>query len=147
MKELADQIELAVHENTEFIRQMPESMFEAKPRPEKWSKKEILGHLVDSAQNNLQRLIRTQYEEVPKIVYQQDTWVRLADYQSYKRADLLDLWIVLNKHYAHLLRVMPQDVLGRLSDVGQKEPQVHTLEFIAEDYLKHMLHHLNQIKS
>jgi hypothetical protein len=43
--------------------------FVYKPAPDKWSKKEILGHLIDSAANNHQRFIRAQYENIPTIVY------------------------------------------------------------------------------
>src|SRR5690349_659724 len=74
-----------------------------KPHPHKWSKKEILGHLVDSAQNNIRRFIVAQYEDVPVIGYQQDLWVKYAGYQDYPTADLIRLWTLLNKHICIVL--------------------------------------------
>ena len=63
------------------IAAIPEAEFSAKPRADKWSKKEVLGHLTDSAQNNLRRFICGQYEASPlKIVYEQDFWVKANDY-------------------------------------------------------------------
>ena len=46
-----------------------------KPNPSKWSKKEILGHLIDSAANNHQRFIRLQLaREIGLPGYEQDNW-------------------------------------------------------------------------
>ncbi|MBL8017837.1 MAG: DinB family protein, partial [Ignavibacteria bacterium] len=42
-----------------------EEQLSAKASPLKWSKKELLGHLCDSAVNNLGRFIRAQFEEEP----------------------------------------------------------------------------------
>ncbi len=42
--------------------------------PNKWSKKEIIGHLINSATNNHQRFVRCQFETIPKIVYDQNKW-------------------------------------------------------------------------
>src|SRR6185436_12071230 len=66
---------------TEKFKQFSEEEWAAKPDPKKWSKKEILGHLVDSAQNNIRRFIVGQYENNPQIVYNQDQWVAMQVYQ------------------------------------------------------------------
>jgi len=146
MKLLADQIMEEVMNTAEWIRQVPTDVFLKKPSQQKWSRQQILGHLVDSAQNNLQRLVRAQYQDAPRIVYDQDAWVTISDYQGYEKEELVSLWIALNRHYAHLLKAMPDVNKTRLSDIGQKESQVLSLEAIADDYLKHMLHHIAQVK-
>jgi hypothetical protein len=64
--------------------------WETRPAPEKWSKKEIIGHLTDSAQINLQRFIRCTYEENFKLVYNQDEWVAAQHYQA---AAIKKYWI------------------------------------------------------
>ncbi len=51
-----------------------------KPNPAKWSKREVLGHLIDSARNNIRRFLVAQYDYKPKIIYVQDTWVAAANY-------------------------------------------------------------------
>ncbi len=144
MRALADQIQKVVEENAAQIRALDTSPFEDKIA-DKWSKKEVLGHLVDSAQNNLQRLIRIQYESTPKIIYEQDEWVNLSAYQTYDREQLLSLWMLINLHYCHVLRIIKPENLERRCDTGQQGEELHTLKFLAEDYLSHMLHHLSQI--
>jgi hypothetical protein len=113
-----------------------------KPDPKKWSKKQILGHLVDSAQNNIRRFIVAQYEDTPSIGYDQDQWVRLSGYQDYDTADLVQLWILLNRHLMTILGQIPPDAAKRKSIMGGP-PQ--TLLWIAADYCNHLLHHLHQI--
>jgi hypothetical protein len=113
-----------------------------KPNPEKWSKKEILGHLVDSAQNNIRRFIVAQYEDTPSIGYAQDEWVRVSGYQDYDTADLVQLWILLNRHIVAILRQMSPEAARRKCIMGGP-PQ--TLQWIAADYCNHLLHHLHQI--
>lgn len=141
MKTIADDIEKSVLESIPLIRSVGMEEFERKPSPQKWSKKEIVGHLVDSAQNNIQRFIRAQYEHSPRIVYAQDDWVKLTGYETYDSDDLVQLWALLNMHVCFILRKMDPANYEKHCDVGE----VHTLKFIAEDYLRHLKHHLKQI--
>jgi hypothetical protein len=122
---------------------LPEEVYHRQPGPGKWSKKEILGHLVDSAQNNIRRFIVVQYEDIPYIVYNQDKWVALADYQHYPTRDLVNLWILLNRHIGHVLAAVPPQGAGRKCATGSPEP--FTLEWLAADYCNHLLHHLHQV--
>lgn len=145
MRELSEQIKRTVEKSAEWIGAIDAGTFEKKSSA-KWSKKEVLGHLVDSAQNNLQRLIRVQHESIPKIIYDQDEWMRLSAYQSYDRGQLLQLWVLLNHHYCHVLRIINPENLDRQCDTGKQGKDLHTLKFLAEDYLSHMLHHLSQIR-
>lgn len=123
----------------------PEAVFSAKPAPGKWSNKEIIGHLVDSAQNNLQRFVRGQYETNPKIVYAQDDWVGLQQYQAYNREDLLQLWVGLNRHLCHVLRHMPAAHYTRTCDTGKQAEELRDLKWLAADYVVHMKHHLSNL--
>jgi hypothetical protein len=116
--------------------------FDWRPGPDKWSKKEILGHLIDSAQNNIRRFIVAQYEDTPNTPYSQDDWVVLSSYRDYPTRDLVMLWTMLNKHIVHVLSHMsPVATLRKCRMGGQ--PQ--TLEWVAADYCNHLLHHLHQI--
>jgi hypothetical protein len=67
-----------------------------KPVPEKWSKKEIIGYLIDSAQINLQRFVRCTYEENFKLVYEQVEWVQAQHYQEADIRNIIALWELLN---------------------------------------------------
>lgn len=145
MTTLADQIEQTVNHYETLIGTLDRSVLERKLSPDKWSKKEILGHLVDSAQNNLQRFVRGQYENTPKIIYSQDEWVKLQQYQDYNLDDLIVLWTSLNRHIAHTLRVMNSANYEKQCDTGKPGVELHSLKYLAEDYLLHMKHHLQQI--
>jgi hypothetical protein len=112
-----------------------------KPAPGKWSKKEILGHLCDSCLNNMQRIVRVQYEEKPFIIYNQDEWVTGQGYQELPSEKVLELWVVLHWQLIHLLKSFPEIHLESIIDVGKEV----TARFVITDYLDHHHHHMKQI--
>ena len=116
--------------------------FNAKPLPHKWSKKEILGHLIDSAQNNIQRFIRGQYEDTPSLVYNQDEWVSLNDYQNTDLHQLIELWRLLNLRIVEIWRKMPEENLKRKCEV---KGEIVDIEWHVNDYVDHLKHHIDQI--
>ncbi|MDB5151610.1 MAG: DinB family protein [Mucilaginibacter sp.] len=120
--------------------------WERKPSAEKWSNKEIIGHLCDSAQINLQRFVRCTYEENFKLIYEQDKWVKAQLYQDMNASDLLQLWRLLNLQIARVLDNYSKDRLQVKCDNNKKEAGLHTVEWLAQDYVAHLQHHLNQIK-
>jgi|ERR1700754_96758 hypothetical protein len=136
-------LEKIISNYTRRLEAVSEENYALKPKAEKWSKKEILGHLVDSAQNNIRRFLVAQYEDTPVILYNQDKWVDLTNYQHYPTRDLLSLWILLNRHICRVLRRLPPGAATRKCFMGNSQP--HTLEWVAADYCNHLLHHLHQI--
>ena len=135
------QLEQTVDEYLSMLQALTEEECDKKPFPNKWSKKELIGHLIDSAQNNTRRFIVAQYEERPQIVYKQDEWVRINNYQSYSLTELLELWRLLNKQIATILSNTPVEALERLCATEN----VNTIAWLATDYIKHMKHHLHQV--
>jgi len=119
--------------------------WETKPLPGKWSNKEIIGHLIDSAQINLQRFVRCTYEENFKLIYEQDEWVAAAHYHEADIKELLDLWILLNRQIIRVLSNYPADRLTAVCDSDKNDVKLHTVEWLAADYVRHMQHHLSQI--
>src|ERR1044071_4459802 len=81
-----------------LLNAIPENEFKAKPRPERWSKQEILGHLIDSATNNHQRFVRIQFEEDPKITYDQDKWNACNFYSDLNKEHVIKFWTMYNTH-------------------------------------------------
>lgn len=124
------------------LRTISANEFCAKPLG-KWSKKEILGHLIDSAAVNLQRFIRGQLENSPRIYYEQDKWVAVQDYQHDEDARLIILWESLNRHLVHVVSHIPDSDLVKTCTM--KDGKTVTLAYLAEDYLSHLKHHLEQI--
>ena len=109
----------------------------------KWSPKEILGHLVDSASNNHQRFVRAQQGDYTGPAYDQEFWVSSQGYQNAPWPELVELWRLYNRHLARVIeRVLPES-LDTECRVGHYAPA--TLGFIIEDYLAHLQHHLHQI--
>lgn len=123
--------------------------------PGKWTPKEIVGHLIDSAANNHQRFVRAQstYDLVfPG--YEQEAWVTSQKYNEESWPDLVHLWAAYNLHLLHVVSVMPDDVLARvrtehnLDQIAWKavpKTTSTTLEYFVRDYAGHMRHHLKQI--
>ena len=145
MQEIVNQLNALVSEYSEKLKKISEEDFLAKPNPKKWSKKEIIGHLIDSAQNNIRRFIVGQYENKPHIVYYQDEWVAMQDYQHYSTTELIQLWQLLNQHICIILKNIPSENYQRLCNTGKEKESLDTLEFLAKDYVDHHMHHLKQI--
>lgn len=145
MKATIDELQGVLQKMAPRIMAIPDAEFAAKPRPDKWSKKEVIGHLIDSAQNNLRRFISARYEDRPKIVYEQDFWVSANDYQSASKEDVVTLWRLLNNRISEILASMPTSSYKTLCNTSKGEPDYKTLEWLAADYVKHIKHHLNQV--
>lgn len=116
-----------------------------KPDEKKWSKKEILGHLNDSAFYNLKRFTEVLFEEKPyKITsYNQDELVRINQYQSMDIEDILNFWSVLNNRLVLIIRSMSEAELALFVHLPDNSYQ--SVEWLIDDYIAHLKHHLNQI--
>ena len=115
-----------------------------RPSPKKWAKKEILGHLLDSASNNHQRFVRAALQgSLTFPGYQQEELVKLQCYREMDWGFLVDHWASYNRFLAHVLSVLPAKAAKAKCKIGNNKPA--TLVWIAEDYVEHLKHHLNQV--
>jgi hypothetical protein len=126
------------------------------PRAEgKWSPREIIGHLIDSASNNHQRFVRAQFtDDLVFAGYEQEGWVRVQDYQNEDWTDLVQLWRLYNQHLLHLISLVPEETrlklrykhnLHQIASDSLSETEPVTLDWFIRDYLEHMKKHLSQI--
>jgi hypothetical protein len=123
---------------------IPEEEAARRPGEGRWSKKEILGHLIDSASNNHQRFVRAQFVDLLEIpTYEQERWVSTQEYASERWPDLVNLWVLLNRHLLHVMERVPDAARSHAVAIGGLPPV--TLEFVIQDYIRHMEHHLAQI--
>lgn len=114
-----------------------------KPSSGKWSKKEILGHLLDSAANNHQRFVRMQIENDQSLLkYKQDEWVRVQKYQQCNWLDLVKFWMIYNMHILYILKNVDESRVQNAAIDGDKKP---TLQFLIDDYVDHLEHHLKEL--
>ncbi|MGZ9585703.1 DinB family protein [Paenibacillus marinisediminis] len=116
------------------------------PRAEgKWSRLQILGHLCDSAINNLTRFIQVQYHAEPMLMtlYNQDIWVEAQHYMDAPLEDVLGLWVSLNQSIVRVISNLSEASLSRACQ--WPDGNVVTLKWLIQDYVEHMEHHLRQI--
>lgn len=145
MKEICQILNEVIEKYYTLLREENEVIFSTKLNAEKWCKQEELGHLIDSAQNNIQRFIRVQYEEDVHIRYNPDNWVAMNDYQNCNKNNLVELWYLLNKQIITILEKMPSDKYETLMSFDANPANKNTTLFIAEDYVQHLTHHLESI--
>jgi len=113
-------------------------------RPGAWSRKEILGHLIDSASNNHQRFVRASLQESLEFPgYDQNGCVRVQGPNDADWNVLVSLWAAYNRYLAHVIAHIPAPKLETACRIGSGNPV--TLRFLAEDYVRHLVHHLEQI--
>ena len=122
-----------------------EEQWTYKPAPGKWSRKEILGHLVDSAANNHLRFVRAQLAQKDFFTsaYEQDYFVVCQHYQETGAEQLIALWYAYNQHLAHVILHIDPAKLDVNCHIGNYPPV--SLLFAVTDYLTHLQHHLAQI--
>lgn len=146
-----------IAEVSEDLFELQES-FVAKARKEgAWSRKQILGHLIDSASVNHQRFVEAQVSgSIMFEGYAHREWVELQGYQDQDWEELVTLWSALNMHICAVVERIPADVLEKLHDEHRfgemafrpvPKDQPSTLGYIIEDYFAHLRYHLDQILS
>ena len=126
-----------------------------RPGPGKWSAKEILGHLVDSASNNHQRFVRVDVsDELVFPGYDQQAWVERQRYAEADWAELVALWRCYNLHLARVIAALPADArriprrrhnLDEIAWQVVPRSEAVTLEYFLADYVGHLKHHLRQL--
>ena len=127
------------------------------PAPGKWSAKEIVGHLIDSAANNHLRFVRAQVTtDLVAPGYPQEDFVRLQQYQQAPWPELVTLWREYNLHIARVIEAMPDDVrlrerrehnLDQIAWQAVPREQSVTVDYFMADYVAHLHHHLRQIEA
>jgi hypothetical protein len=115
----------------------------------KWSKQEILGHLIDSAINNLRRFTEIQFLPQPYVIvpYKQDELVIVNNYQYLPTEHLIQLWQLLNRQIIYVVEDIPKEKLSLAVDPRYDNGETKTLSWIVVDYVAHMEHHMKQIFS
>jgi len=142
VRQSIDKLDYIIRAVPQLISALNEEEMSAKPQPEKWSKKEIIGHLIDSATNNHQRFVRAQFEVQPEISYDQDNWNAFSFYQEIESGQLILFWTIYNKQLIEIIKRISPENLKKHVEIGE---HFYTLEFLIEDYVAHLEHHLKQI--
>ena len=144
MKDIAQQLRSIISTVEPQLSRMNHDEVGSKPAPQEWSKKEILGHLIDSAANNHQRFVRAVNKVAAQFpTYDQDEWVRLQRYNEAPWSSLVTLWSAYNNHLSHVIECIPGDAESSPCNIEKENPV--PLDFVIRDYLRHLRHHLTDI--
>lgn len=144
MREIAEQLAGIVERAARALRETSDQDAGAPALPGGWSRKQVIGHLIDSASNNHQRWVRAALAGgVVWPGYDQNGCVRIEAFQEASWPMLVDVWEALNRLLVHVLAHLPAEAASAPCRIGDHE--AIPLDQLARDYVRHMLHHLDQI--
>lgn len=155
MPDWLDDFQQTIERATERLLLMPEEETTTPKSEGKWSARQIVGHLIDSAANNHHRFVRAQFsDDLVFPGYEQDAWVAVQRYNDEQWSRLVELWRQYNLHLVHVMSAVPETELVKprtrhnLDQIGwqtvsEREPV--TLEYFMRDYVAHLRHHLDQV--
>jgi hypothetical protein len=142
--DLAPTFAVTVNREAAELHRVTEAEATTRPSPGAWSRKEELGHLIDSAANNHVRFVQgSLLPEYRSLSYDQCGWVERHGYHDMPWNDLVEFWSRYNHLLAVVIQRIPEDRLATPVTIGNGRPA--TLRFVIEDYILHMQHHLDHI--
>lgn len=148
LQNIALEIRRISFEWEERLRDLPEDTIIVRLNRQGRNIKNLIGHLIDSASNNHQRMVRLQYTsnlQFPGFSFENEVWISIQKHQEEDWFEMLQLWKYYNLHIAHIISHMDQSWLSNEWSDGTSDPV--SLRDIIFDYLAHLTMHLNEIKS
>lgn len=144
---LAADLHAAIDAGLQLFQRIDDTRTARSPAPGKWCAREVLGHLVDSACNNHRRFVLGQDRGITAFDgYDQEVWVSRQRYADVPFRDIVALWCAYNRHLAHVMASAPPDTLTHTARAPDRDGDV-TLGFLMEDYVRHLRHHLDQLRA
>lgn len=145
MKDTAERLHDLLGKGLAYIESADLEALNRKPSPANWSKKEILGHLIDSAINNLQRFTEIQFALKPYQIrsYRQVELVKANNYQVASIKELTGLWEAVYRRICQV--ILAQTGLTLAFPIILGDGDSADLAFLIRDYVDHLEHHLDQI--
>jgi DinB family protein len=155
MQDYVARLLTAIDDATPRLMNLDDEASARRPAPNKWSPREIVGHLIDSASNNHQRFVRAQFtDDLIFPGYEQDRWVEVQQYREVPWLELVALWAAFNRHIARVMTAAPESArmkprrahnLHQLAWKPIPESEPATLDDFMRDYVAHLEHHIKQI--
>jgi hypothetical protein len=145
MTETTNKLEHLLKRGLEYLARSSELEMARKESPKKWSKKEILGHLIDSGIKNLQRFTEIYFKNKPYRIkkYNQDELVKVNDYQNSDTREIIKFWELINKRMLYIIKKQSKKTLNYKIEL--EKDNFSDLRFLINDYVDHLEHHIKQI--
>jgi hypothetical protein len=142
MTETTNKLEHLLKRGLEYLARSSELEMARKESPKKWSKKEILGHLIDSGIKNLQRFTEIQFKNKPYRIkkYNQDELVKVNDYQNSDTREIIKFWELINKRMLYIIKKQSKKTLNYKIEL--EKDNFSDLRFLINDYVDHLEHHI-----
>jgi hypothetical protein len=135
-----------IHELRELLDEVPADLANVAWREGGWTRKQILGHLLDSATNNRQRFVRAAIDgSYAGPSYDQDAWLAAHGYAHLSWKTLVEWWKVENDILMGVVERIPEERMKALCTVGTDAPV--TLRYLIENYTRHHFHHFEQLNA
>ncbi len=142
--DISQKFRSGLNEVRDTLAAVPAELADAPWREGGWTRKQIVGHLLDSATNNRQRFVRAATDgHFEGANYAQDGWVAAHGYAEQSWKTLLEWWGVEHDILAAVVDHIPEERLGGLCTVGGDAPV--TLRFLIEDCIEHQQWHMRQV--
>ena len=145
MTEKTNKLEHLLKRGLEYLARSSELEMARKESTKKWSKKEILGHLIDSGIKNLQRFTEIYFKNKPYRIkkYNQDELVKVNDYQNSDTREIIKFWELINKRMLYIIKKQSKKTLNYKIEL--EKDNFSYLRFLINDYVDHLEHHIKQI--
>ena len=140
MQNIIERLSVLIDIIPETIETRDEYDFALQPWLGIWSKKQILGYLIDCAVMTHQRIVRKQYEKKPVIFYNRKQSVNLQNYNGCDTIELIQFWKLYNKHLLHIIKT----ITSRKVMTASAEGKYH-LKSLISDYVDHVEHEVKKI--
>ena len=128
-----------------FIRLLTEEQGNHRYAPEKWSLKEVFGHVIDTERIFIYRLLciaRGEKQSLPG--YEQNDYAAVSGYNNRNMSDIAEEYDAVRAATLTLIKHLSEDVM---SNKGMANGKTITPRAIAFATAGHELHHINVIKT
>ena len=143
MQNIIERLSVLIDTAPTIFESQKEEEFALQPWLGMWSKKQLLGHLIDSAVMCHQRIVRIQYEKGPIVFYNRKQWIDVQHYNAADSNDLIQLWKWYNKHLLHVITNIPSQNLEKI--VTLRSGNQYNLNSLIVDYVEQVETNFMQI--
>ena len=121
-----------------LLQGIPESRAGFRYAPDKWSIKELVGHLIDSERIFAYRALRfARKDETPLPGYEQDDYIRHASFDDYPLGELAAEFESVRRSSLFLFKHLEKEAWARRGVANEAEVSVRALAYIIAGHESH----------